>query len=157
MDIDYYDMRYFYEETEKQFKEQDSIYHKMAIKYGMSDTVLWLLYVISDEDRVFTQQDLCKRCSFPKQTVNTAINNLVKSQLVELITIPGTRNKKQVCLTEKGKAVCSNTTDVLKTCEEKVYGHFSKQELNNYLEMTRLLTEYMKEEFIGIKGEDNND
>ena len=40
------DIRKFIELIEQQRKEQDSIYHNVAVKYGLSDTAMWVLYNI---------------------------------------------------------------------------------------------------------------
>ena len=94
---------------ERERKEQNAIYHAAAAKFGLTDTELWVLYCISEPDEDRTQQDLCRQCFYPKQTINTAITGLAKDGLVELIPIPGTRNHKRIHLTPAGAcgAYCS--------------------------------------------------
>ena len=82
-------------QIERERKEQDSIYHAVAVKYGLPDTTLWVLYYISEFDEDQTQQDLCRQGFHAKQTINTAIAGLAKNGFVELIPIPGTRNHKK--------------------------------------------------------------
>ena len=64
----------YIKQLDEQMKEYDSIYHDAAVKYGLSDTAMWILYCVSDDSAVFTQQDLCRRCYFPKQTVRTCLH-----------------------------------------------------------------------------------
>lgn len=133
-------------QIDEQRKEQDAVYHNVAVKYGMSDTVMMILYLASDEETVLTQQEICNACFLPKQTVNTAIAGLAQKGLVELELIPGTRNKKRILLTDAGRELAKNTTDRLYGAEIRAYGKLSAEELNSYLEMTRKLTAALREE-----------
>ena len=101
-------------QIDEQRKEQNAVYHNVAVKYGMSDTVMMILYFASDEEPVLTQQEICNACFLPKQTVNTAIAGLAQKGLVELELIPGTRNKKRILLTDAGRELEKNTTDRLR-------------------------------------------
>ena len=83
---------------EQQRKEQDSIYHNIATKFGLSDTAMWVLYNVYTSDDVITQQELCRQCFFAKQTVNTAITSLSKNGYVELEVIRVPEIRKKVCL-----------------------------------------------------------
>ena len=133
-------------QIDEQRKEQNAVYHNVAVKYGMSDTVMMILYFASDEETVLTQQEICNACFLPKQTVNTAIAGLAQKGLVELELIPGTRNKKRILLTDAGRELEKNTTDRLRGAEIRAYGKLSAEELNSYLEMTRKLKAALREE-----------
>lgn len=133
-------------QIDEQRKEQDAVYHNTAVKYGMSDTVMMILYFASDEETVLTQQEICNACFLPKQTVNTAIVGLAQKGLVELELIPGTRNKKRILLADAGRKLAENTTGRLRGAEIRAYGKLSAEELNSYLEMTRKLTAALREE-----------
>ena len=131
---------------ERERKEQNAIYHAAAAKFGLTDTELWVLYCISEPDEDRTQQDLCRQCFYPKQTINTAITGLAKDGLVELIPIPGTRNHKRIHLTPAGRGLAGRTALPLKAAEEAAYGRFSEEELLAYLETVNKLNAYLREE-----------
>lgn len=135
MDIDL-----FIKQIEQFQKEQDSIYHNFAVKHGLSDTALWILYIISDKDNVYTQQELCRLCYYPKQTVNTSITKLVKLNYVALEVIPKTRNQKRVVLTEKGAELANCVVKPLVEAEKRAYSNLTEHELETYLELTARLT-----------------
>ena len=118
----------------------------MAVKYGLSDTVLWVLYQVSEGDRDLTQQDLCRQNCFAKQTVNTAVNSLVKQGFLELIPIQGTRNHKKLRLTQTGRELANRTTRNLKRAEENAYGRLTEAELQAYLNITSRLNTQLREE-----------
>ena len=136
----------FVEEIEKQRKEQDAIYHNVAVKFGLSDTAMWILYFVSDKTMEYTQQDLCRMSYCAKQTVNTAINGLVKKGFVVLESADGSRKQKKIVLTDRGREVTDATTDKLKAAEEKTFRHFTDGELKSYLEMTARITAFLREE-----------
>ena len=87
---------------------------------------MWAFYCISKSDEDQTQQDLCRRGCYAKQTINTAIAGLAKDGLVELIPVPGTRNCKKIHLTPNGRALADRTARPLKAAEEQAYGRLSE-------------------------------
>ena len=131
---------------ERERKEQNAIYHAAAAKFGLTDTALWVFYCLSELDEGLTQQDLCRRGCYAKQTINTAIAGLAKDGFVELVPVPGTRNHKKIHLTPKGRALAERTARPLKAAEEKAYGRLSEAELSAYLETIGKLNEYLREE-----------
>lgn len=140
------EVKEFIMQIEQQRKEQDAIYHDVAVKYNLSDTAMWVLYIVSDSNEVHTQQDLCRQCFFAKQTIHTAVNSLMKLNLVELEAIQGTRNQKRILLTEQGWEVVKKTVEPLKEAENRAYKSLSKDELKAYLEMTERLTTALRNE-----------
>lgn len=144
----------FIQQIELQRKEQDSLYHSVAVKFGLSDTAMWILYLVSETEDDLTQQDLCKQSFYAKQTINTAITSLVKNGFVELISIPGTRNHKKVHLTDAGRELVKGTTSRLKIAEQNAYGKLTEEELQAYLDITSRLTGYLREETEKLIGEE---
>lgn len=131
---------------EQERKEQNAIYHSVAAKFGLTDTALWVLYCISEFAEDQTQQDLCRRGFYAKQTINTAIIGLAGDGMIELIPIPGTRNHKRIHLTLAGRELVGRTVNPLKAAEKNAYGRLSEEELSIYLETAGKLNEYLREE-----------
>ena len=146
------DIREYIELIEQQRKEQDAIYHNVAVKYGLSDTAMRVLYNIYLADDTITQQELCRQCFFAKQTVNTAITSLTKNGYVELENIPGTRNHKKILLTAKGMQLTDVTIKPLVEAENNAYKVLNSEELKAYLDMTTRLTVSLREETDQLKG-----
>lgn len=140
------DIRTYIKQLDQLMKEYNAIYHMAAMAYGLSDTAMWILYMVSDATETYTQQDLCRQCCFPKQTINTAINNLIRDGYLTLETLPGTRNSKRIMLTDPGRALMQTTIDPLKQAEDAAYGNFSDAERQCYLELTRRLNTNLREE-----------
>ena len=93
-----------------------------------------------------TQNDLCSDFFFPVQTIHSAINNLRKDGLVELQVIPGTRNRKVILLTERGKTFVANTINKADEIEKNAFLCFGEEERKVYLSLFRRHIDYLKSE-----------
>lgn len=71
----------------------------------------------------------------PKQTVNSVILNWVKRGLAYLEMVPGTRNRKIICLTEEGKRFGENVVMKIYSAEQRSFGKMSKQERQSIIEL----------------------
>ena len=134
------------DQIEQQRKEQDAIYHGVAVRHGLSDTALWVLYILHITPGDCTQQALIRQCFFSKQTVNTAVFGLVKKGYLTLEMIPGTRNLKRLLLTEEGNAIVAETAQPMREAEKRAYGSLSDAELEQYLALTERLTRSLRKE-----------
>lgn len=136
----------YIEQIDQQNKAQNFIYHNVAAGFGLSDTAMWVLYSIYASEEPVTQQELCRQYFFPKQTVNSAIAALVKDEYVALEAIPGTRNQKEIRLTQAGSSLALKTIQPLMEAEKRAYAVLSEKELEAYLEMTARLVSALRKE-----------
>ena len=132
---------------EKQF---DALYRGVASRFMMSDCAMWVLYFLISSDDLLTQQDLIEKMMFPKQTINSAVMNLVKKGLVELQMIPGTRNRKNIILTATGNQIAHNTVEKMRKAEERAAASLGEDKMERYAELyqeffTALQREFQKE------------
>ena len=77
----------------------DSLYHQAALKLGVSDSVLFILYMIFIRGERCFLYDIYKLSGISKQTINSAIRKLEIEEIVYLEKHNG--KSKIVCLTEK--------------------------------------------------------
>lgn len=89
-------------------KELISVYRTAISGSGISENEFWIWYALLIYGGEFSQQELCEFWSLPKQTANTIINNMVKKGHITLEMIPGTRNRKRICVTEGGRRYGEN-------------------------------------------------
>ena len=130
----------------QQEKELTAIYHSPAIKYGNSHSELCVWYphhLRGDEN---SQQDICDIWSLPKQTVNSVITNLTKKGYVFLETVPGTRNRKIIRLTEAGKAFGENRVLHIYEAETRAIGKMPEQELKTFIALMGKYITLLREE-----------
>ena len=65
-------------------EEIDSLYHQAALKLGVSDCVLFVLYMLHTNDGKCLLYDIYKLSGISKQTVNSAIRKLENEETVYL-------------------------------------------------------------------------
>jgi len=129
------------------YKQQDELYHNLAAQFGISDTALWVLYAVCSSGTSHTQYDLANAWYFPKQTVNSAIAGLERAGIISLVPLPGTRNRKNVVLSEAGRTFCARTVIPLLQAEERTFLRFSEQERQVFFCLMEKQFRYLKEEF----------
>lgn len=130
----------------QQEKELTAIYHSAAIKYGISDSELWVWYALLVWGGEYSQQDICDIWSLPKQTVNSVITNLTKKGYVFLEPVPGTRNRKIIRLTEAGKAFGENSVLHIYEAETRAIGKMPEQELKTFIALMGKYITLLREE-----------
>ena len=108
------DSKKLFEIFNQQFKELNAIYHRVA-----SQREMW---------------------SLPKQTVNSVVSGMIKKGHVYLETIPGTRNKKVIRLTESGQKFGENVILKVYDAEQQAIDKISPQQLQL---CTDLLAKYI--------------
>ena len=128
--------------------EITSLYHEAAVKIGISDTVLNILYVLCEKEGQCLQSDIFRLTGISRQTINSAIRKLEKSELVYLEQREG-RNT-MVCLTEKGKDFSMEKILPLFQIEDKIWGAWTVNEQEKYIQFTQtyrdLLKKYLRED-----------
>lgn len=123
--------------------EIDSIYHEVALKFGISDSVLNILYVLCEKGNQCLQSDIFRLTGMSRQTINTAIRKLEKDEIVYLEQ--GTGRNTIVCLTEKGKVFCSKNIASLLEIEDKIWNDWTEEERNQYLTLMQKYRDTLKQ------------
>lgn len=91
------------------YKEMDIVYHECAKRNGLSDMAYWILYSMAESDRCFTQRDFCREWFCAPQTVNSALKDLEKKNIIYLESVPGNKKNKWIKLTADGKTFMKST------------------------------------------------
>ncbi len=111
----------------------DSLYHQAALKLGVSDSVLFILYMtLIHGERCFLN-NIYKLSGISKQTINSAIRKLENEEIVYLEKHNG--KSKIVCLTEKGKSYANRTAARLYEAECSAFHDWSEEEIDLYLRL----------------------
>ena len=111
----------------------DSLYHQAALKLGLSDSVMFVLYLVYERDGKCPLKEIHKETSISKQTLNSAIRKLEKEEIIYLEQKGG--RAKIVCLTEKGRIYASNTIARLFHAERKAFDGWTEEEIHQYLDL----------------------
>ena len=124
----------------QQFKELTAIYHRAACQHGISDNEFWVLYALFVFEEEQSQQSISEMWSLPKQPVNSVVSGMIKKGHVYLETIPGTRNKKVIRLTEEGKRFGESVIFPIYDAEQRAVDNMTLQEQQL---CTELLAKYI--------------
>lgn len=122
--------------------EINALYHEAAVKMGISDSVQNILYVLCEKDGRCLQSEICKLTGISRQTINSALRNLKKDEIVCLEQ--GSGRNTVVCLTEKGKAFAAEKVEPLFAMENKIWSEWTPDEQQAYLTLTQKYRDALK-------------
>lgn len=114
-------------------KDLDSLYHQAALKLGISDSVMYILYVIYENGDSCLLHDICNACGISKQTINSALRKLEAEEILYLEPYKG--KTKRVCLTEKGKIYVTQTAARLYQAECQAFDSWTQEEIEQYVKL----------------------
>ena len=121
----------------------DKAYHKAALKLGISDSALAVLYTLVSEGRCGIST-VCRLTGISKQTVNSALRKLEADGVVRLEAVDG--KKKEISFTPKGSRLAANTAAKVVEAENRVFAGWSEEDRAEYLRLTeKYLCDFGKE------------
>lgn len=115
----------------------DALYHQAALKLGLSDSVLFVLYLVYEKGGRRPLAAICKEANISKQTLNSAVRKLEGERIVYLEQSGG--RAKTLCLTEAGMDYARRTVARLFRAERSVFRDWTPEEIRQYL---RLMEKY---------------
>lgn len=123
--------------------ETDAVYHEAALRLGMSDSILQILYILCDKGGNCPLGEILALSGISKQTINSALRKLEEEGTVYLEEMGG--RKKRVCLTEKGRELAERTVVKLMEIENGILDSWPRAHVEQYLELTRRYLTALKE------------
>ena len=123
--------------------EIDAAYHDAALKLGLNDSSMLILYTICNNGEECLLNDITRLSGISKQTVNSALRKLEGEDVVYLENFNG--RMKKVCLTAKGKNLVKNTVLRVVKIENEIFASWSEEERKVYLELTQKYLSSFKE------------
>ena len=130
--------------------EIKALYHEAAVKMGVSDSTMNILYVLCEKGDACLQSDISKLTGISRQTINSAIRKLEKDGIIYLKQ--GEGRNTIVCLTEKGKQFSSQTILPLFEIENKIWSQWTEEEQRQYLLLTKKYRDALKKYLSQEKG-----
>lgn len=124
--------------------EMDAAYHDMAVRCGLSDSALRVLYTISAEGESCALSQICESTYMSKQTLHSAIRKLEAEGFVTLEN--ETSRRKRVCLTAQGKALAQRTALPLMEIENNIFMGWSEEEWTTYFRLTERFTKELRKQ-----------
>ena len=138
--------------------ETNSIYHDIALSFGLAQSSLDILYAICQSGDSCRLSDICRLMGMSKQTLNSALRKLEGDGAVYLEAAGG--RHKRVCLTESGKRLASETAMRVIDAENSVLSEWSQKDVEMYLELSEKFNRELRAKWregygCGQKGEEN--
>lgn len=122
--------------------EIDGVYHQLNVILGLSDGKSSVLYALNQKADC-SQHDVVRLTGLSKQTVNSAVKKMIANGLLEPLS--GVRNEK-LHLTEYGKKVMREKTEVIVQIDNNVYSQWTKQEQQLFVRMNKEFLVRLKEQ-----------
>ena len=119
-------------------------YHAAALKLGLSDSAMSVMYTLLGEGGACRLSNICRLTGVSKQTVNSALRKLEADGIIRLNAVDG--KQKSAELTEKGAELADATVAKLIAAENRIFGAWSERERSEYLRLTRFFLDEMKKE-----------
>lgn len=113
--------------------EIDTAYHDAALRLGMSDSAMLVLYTLCSCGGECMLGDITSGAS--KQTINSALRKLESEKIVYLEVFEG--RKKKVYLTEKGRRLAKDTVLRIIEAENEIFASWSEEEKSLYIGLTQ--------------------
>lgn len=117
------------------WNEIDFIYHEVALKLGLSDSAMMVLYSVCNIGDECMLSDITHSSGISKQTVNSALRKLETEDIIFLE--PVGLKKKKVCLTEKGKEFVKNTVYKVIEIENSIFDSWRDDEWEKFIELNQ--------------------
>ncbi len=127
-------------------KAQDDIYHAYAVRHGVSDSFLFLMYVFHEDGDGVTQAEIGQILNVPKQTVNSALKRMESDGLIYLKNDDKDKKKKKVFLTETGRNMMRDLIEPLILAENKAYESIGQNKSIMMSELVGQETSALKEQ-----------
>ena len=121
--------------------ETNAAYHEAALRLGLSDSAMRILYAVCDRGSSFRS----------KQTVNSALRKLEREGLA--FVEPAGPKKKDICLTEAGRALAERTALRLIAVENAIFDGWPAQEVEQYLTLAEKYLRAFRSEIKNLRIE----
>ena len=136
----------FWKAENRLYNETNQLYHRLARHSGLSDCAFWLLYALRDEGGPMTQTQLSNLLCLSKQTVNSALKQLVEAGCLRLEAVDGNLKNKQVLVTEAGDTFLHRTVDRVFALEDAAVSRLTGEERAALLALSQKLLDAFRAE-----------
>ena len=122
------------ERMNQSYRESNGIYHEITVALHLTDTMFYIFYALAEDYRPLDQHRLCTDWNLPKQTVNSAVANLVQKGLVYLE--PGKGHSKYIRLSEAGRKIIREKIEPIRRAECRALQQMTPEERRYLVALT---------------------
>lgn len=125
------------------YRELDGMYHEIALKLELSDSVFLVLYALVEFGDGCLQNDIAKYYFISKQTVHSAVKSLEAKGYLSLRK--GKRRDMHLDLTPAGRRLAEEKIAPVLTLENSVFAEMAPEESQALLALTRKYVSLFRE------------
>lgn len=134
-------------QTERRYSyltsEIEATYHEAALKCGLSDSAMRILYTICQHGEECLISEIVRLSGISKQTVNSSLRKLETDGIIYLENAEG--RKKKVILTAEGKILAQKSALKILEFENEILDEWTSEERQAYIELTgKFLSSFQK-------------
>lgn len=122
--------------------EMGAVYHEAALRAGLSDSVMNILYTVVTLGEDCTQATICALSGISRQTINSAIRKLEREGMVYLENQGG--KHRPIRLTQKGQALAQEKVLPMVRAEEAIFAAWPQEDREALMRLTRQYLEDFK-------------
>lgn len=123
--------------------ETDAAYHEAAIRFGLPDSSMIVLYTICDAGNSCPLRNICRYAGVSKQTINSALRRLEADGIIYLENTDG--KNKTVYLTDEGQKLAEQTATKVIAIENDIFASWTVEEVDQYLALTERYLQNFKD------------
>lgn len=124
----------------RQDKERNAIYYKIAMNLCLSESAFWILYTLSATGQDCSQQEISQKLSISRQTVNSAIQSLVGMDYIFLERSSISLRRKNVRITKTGERFIKQYILPLQKAEYDAFLKMEVTEQKQYVALSQMFT-----------------
>lgn len=128
------------------FEETNVLYHEAALKLGLSDSAMLVLYTIYSSGEPCPLSRVYKESGISRQTVNSAVRKLEGQEILFLEAGPG--RGKLLRLTQRGKQVMKTRVMPIAELEQSIFSSWSEENRQTFLRLNQNYLDALRE---GVK------
>lgn len=129
----------------KDWFRNEQLYNDWARKKGLNYNELFTLHVLNKTGGC-TPSQIAQFLSIPKQTVNSLLGRLEKSDMIERLPLEEDKRSCLIRLTEAGSEWAGSILRELQDIEYRVFSSFTEEELNMMIDINSRLTDRFVQE-----------
>lgn len=126
-------------------KETGGIYYDLQKSTGLSDGEFWCMMAVRFYECSYPSE-ICTSMCMSKQTVHSALKQLVKKEFITLVTHESNLRKKQIVFTEKGTLFLEERIAPVANVERAAWTKLTLEEQEELLRLTAKLNRLFRAE-----------
>ena len=127
--------------------KMDSVYERLAKSVGINFTTFCVLELLYEDDKTYTQKEICEKLGLPKQITNSIVKNYWEQGYLVLQEAKDRRNK-HITLTSEGRDHVKKLVSHMDSKEAVAWESFTPDETAKVIELLNKFTAALENEIL---------